>query len=111
MLYRQLGKSSLHISVIGFGCMSLGGNETASTTILHKAIELGVNFFDTADLYQKGLNEEMLGKAFHNKRDQVIIASKAGNQWRSDDSGWDWNPRKEYILAAAEQSLRRLQTD
>jgi len=111
MLYRQLGKSSLNISAVGFGCMSLGENEKANTTILHKAIELGTNFFDTADLYQKGMNEEMLGKAFHNKRDQVIIASKAGNQWRSDDSGWNWNPRKDYILAAAEQSLRRLQTD
>src|ERR1044072_336300 len=109
MLYRQLGKSSLQVSAISFGCMSLEENNTGNTTLLHKAIDLGINLFDTADLYQQGMNEEMLGKALKGKRDQVIIASKVGNQWRSDGSGWDWNPRRDYILSAVERSLKRLQ--
>ncbi len=79
--------------------------------MLHQAQEAGFNFFDTADLYEKGRNEETVGKAFKGKRDQVIIATKVGNQWRPDGSGWDWNPTKAYLLEAVEQSLRRLQTD
>ena len=111
MNYRQLGKSSLQISEIGFGCMSLKGNEKENIKIIHKAIELGVNFFDTADLYEKGVNEAMVGKALQGKRDKVILAPKVGNQWRADGSGWDWNPRTEYILQTVEGSLKRLQTD
>jgi aryl-alcohol dehydrogenase-like predicted oxidoreductase len=111
MITRKLGRSSLEISEVGFGCMSLGDNETENIFLLHKALELGINFFDTADLYQHGKNEEFLGKAFKGKREKVIIATKAGNQWRTDGSGWDWNPRKEYILSCAENSLKRLQTD
>jgi aryl-alcohol dehydrogenase-like predicted oxidoreductase len=57
------------------------------------------------------MNEEKLGKALKSFRNKVIIASKVGNQWRPDGTGWDWNPRKEYILAAVEKSLTRLQTD
>jgi aryl-alcohol dehydrogenase-like predicted oxidoreductase len=111
MQYRQLGKSSLQVSMIGFGCMSLEENGSTNTQLLHKAIELGTNFFDTADLYQKGINEEMIGLALKEKRNDVIIAGKVGNQWRSDGSGWDWNPRKEYILSSIDKSLQRLQTD
>ena len=91
--------------------MSLSGTDEENATILHRAIDLGINFFDTADLYNKGMNEISVGKAFKGKRDKVILATKAGNQWRPDGTGWDWNPRKDYILAAAEQSLKRLQTD
>jgi aryl-alcohol dehydrogenase-like predicted oxidoreductase len=111
MISRKLGKSSLEISEVGFGCMSLGDNEADNISLLHKAIEMRINFFDTADLYQHGKNEEFLGKAIKGKRDKVIIATKAGNQWRADGSGWDWNPGKAYILSCAENSLRRLQTD
>jgi len=112
MQYQQLGTSDLHISRIGFGCMSLSANnETESLEIIHRALELGINYFDTADLYDKGLNEMLVGKGFRSKRQKVILASKVGNQWRADGSGWDWNPRKDYILKAAEESLRRLQTD
>ncbi|MFI5195282.1 MAG: aldo/keto reductase, partial [Chitinophagales bacterium] len=111
MEYRLLGKSALNISRIGFGCMSLDPADPVSELILQEALDLGINYFDTADLYQKGLNEEMVGRAFRGMRDKVIIASKAGNQWRPDGSGWDWNPSKKYILQMAENSLRRLQTD
>jgi aryl-alcohol dehydrogenase-like predicted oxidoreductase len=111
MIRRKLGKSGLEISEVSFGCMSLGENEPENIFLLHKALELGINYFDTADLYQHGKNEETLGKAFKGKRDKVIIATKAGNQWRADGSGWDWNPGKDYILSCAENSLKRLQTD
>jgi aryl-alcohol dehydrogenase-like predicted oxidoreductase len=111
MKYQILGKSSLNISKIGFGCMSLKPDQKDFNQIIDAAIDLGINYFDTADLYDKGMNETLLGKAFKGKRDQVIIATKAGNQWRADGSGWDWNPRKDYILKCADESLKRLQTD
>jgi len=111
MEYVQLGKSGMRISRIAFGCMSLGDDYSAAENILHRAVELGINFFDTADLYAKGLNETMVGKALKPYRQNVYIASKVGNQWRADGSGWDWNPRKDYILEQVEGSLKRLQVD
>jgi aryl-alcohol dehydrogenase-like predicted oxidoreductase len=96
MDYQQLGGSSLMISRIGLGCMSLDpAKEEASIRIIHQAIELGINYFDTADLYHQGLNESLAGKALQSKRKETILATKVGNQWRADGSGWDWNPRKE----------------
>ena len=80
-------------------------------TLLLRALEGGINYFDTADMYLKGLSETILGRTFRGKRNQVILATKVGNQWRSDGSGWDWNPSKKYILESVEQSLNRLQTD
>lgn len=111
MEYRKLGSSDLSVSCIGFGCMSLKGNNAENEKILHQALESGINYFDTADLYDKGMNEISIGKAFKGKRDKVLFATKAGNQWRKDGSGWDWNPNKDYILSCAEESLKRLQTD
>lgn len=111
MQYKKLGKSDLYISRIGFGCMSLHPEQEDFADMIDLAFDNGINYFDTADLYDKGGNELMLGKIFKGRRDKVVIGSKAGNQWRADGSGWDWNPRKEYILKSAEGSLRRLQTD
>ena len=112
MEYKKLGYSDLQISRIGFGCMSLSPDkEEESIQMIHRAIELGINYFDTADLYNNGMNETLLGKALKTKRNKVIIATKVGNQLRADGSGWDWNPSKEYIIKAVEDSLDRLQTD
>jgi aryl-alcohol dehydrogenase-like predicted oxidoreductase len=111
MEYTFLGKSDLRIGRIALGCMSLGDDQAQIKKILHRAIEDGINFFDTADLYDKGKNEERIGAALKEKRKDVIIASKVGNQWRADGSGWDWNPSKKYILQCVEGSLQRLQTD
>lgn len=111
MQYHLLGKSELRASVIGFGCMSLKQGQPENNRLLHRAVELGINFFDTADLYDKGANEELLGAALKTERKNILIATKAGNQWRKDGSGWDWNARKEYILSAIDKSLQRLQTD
>ena len=109
MEYKKLGNSELSISRIGLGCMSL--EEESAAAVLAKAVERGINFFDTADLYEKGRNEEWVGQALKPFRRKIIIATKVGNQWRPDGTGWDWNPRKRYILSAVEKSLQRLQTD
>ena len=111
MELRKLGRSDLEVSRIGFGCMSLKPGVDGQEALLREAVELGINFFDTADLYDKGANETLVGRALKPVREKVIIATKVGNQWRPDGSGWDWNPRKEYILKAVNDSLRRLQTD
>jgi len=111
MIYHQLGASTLQISKIGFGCMSLAGSDEENAVVLHHAIDLGINFFDTADLYNKGMNEVSLGKALKSKRNKIILATKVGNQWRTDGNGWDWNPHKKYILSSVDESLKRLQTD
>jgi aryl-alcohol dehydrogenase-like predicted oxidoreductase len=111
MRYQLIGRSTLNVSRIGFGCMSLQPDQKDFQQLIDTAIDNGINYFDTADLYDKGLNEIHIGNALKAKRNQIIIASKVGNQWRSDGSGWDWNPRKEYILTTVEQSLQRLQTD
>ena len=111
MKQRLIGRSELKVSVIGFGCMSLGKDHSQNQRIIHRAFDLGVNFFDTADLYDQGFNEESVGRSLKEIRQQVVLASKVGNQWRADGSGWDWNPRKSYIKKAVHQSLRRLQTD
>ncbi|MDQ3289799.1 MAG: aldo/keto reductase, partial [Bacteroidota bacterium] len=112
MQYKVLGKSDLQVSTISFGCMSLSPNNPAeSIRLLKEAFANGITYFDTADLYDKGENEKIVGQAFRENRQQVIIATKVGNQWRPDGSGWDWNPRKDYILKAVEGSLQRLHTD
>lgn len=110
MQYATIGSSALKVSRIGYGCMSLK-QEADAHTLLQKAVAMGINYFDTADLYDKGANEEWVGAALKPKRQQVIIASKVGNIWRPDGSGWDWNPSKQHILKTVEESLKRLQTD
>lgn len=112
MKYRKLGDSQLKVSEIGFGCMSLSSNnEKEALKIIETAIERGVNFFDTADLYEYGLNEQLVGKALKNKRKDVIIATKVGNRWKEDKSGWYWDPSPNYLKEAIYKSLERLGTD
>lgn len=104
-------KASFSPTEIALGCMSLPEDEKSALSIIHAAIDHGIRLLDTADLYQKGHNESLVGKAIRDRREEVMIATKVGNQWREDGSGWDWNPKKEYILKAVDQSLRRLQLD
>ncbi|AMP97491.1 Aldo/keto reductase [Pedobacter cryoconitis] len=111
MQYSKLGRSSLEVSKIGFGCMSLTGGTSENQLIIDQALDLGINYFDTADLYEHGENETKIGALLKSRRDQVILATKVGNQHRADGNGWDWNPSKKYILSAVEDSLKRLQTD
>lgn len=111
MKYSKLGKSALEVSKIGFGCMSLKSGDAHSSVIVGQALDLGINYFDTADLYENGGNEILMGKLIKEKRKDLVLATKVGNQMRADGSGWDWNPGKAYILNAVEGSLKRLQTD
>lgn len=111
MRYNKLHKAGFEVSEISFGCMSLKSDGADNDTIIHKAIDGGINLFDTADLYEKGENERLLGKAIKAKRKDVFIATKVGNRWKEDGSGWEWCPQKDYLLKAVDESLKRLQTD
>ncbi|WP_246162535.1 aldo/keto reductase [Sphingobacterium phlebotomi] len=108
----KLGHSELEIAPIGIGTMSLKGGATKQNTeVLQRAFELGINYFDTADLYERGMNEDMIGQVLAPIRDKVVLATKVGNQWRSDGSTWDWKASKSYIVKAVDASLARLNTD
>ncbi|WP_026689391.1 aldo/keto reductase [Alteribacter aurantiacus] len=111
MKKNRIGSSDLHATEIGFGCMSLSNNQLENEKIIHEAIDRGVNYFDTADLYEFGANEESVGKALKGKRQDVILASKGGNEWGTGIDGWRWNPSKEHLKNAVKDSLKRLQTD
>ncbi|MGD6804062.1 aldo/keto reductase [Rossellomorea aquimaris] len=108
---RQLGNSELYVSKMGLGCMSLGENPDKAQHIIEAALEAGINYFDTADLYDFGENEKIVGKALQSAREDVIIATKAGNRWNDAKDNWHWDPSKEYIKEAAKNSLKRLGTD
>ncbi|OBZ18227.1 oxidoreductase [Bacillus sp. FJAT-27264] len=107
----RLGTSELYISEIGLGCMSLGTEEDKGIYLIHEALEKGINFLDTADLYDAGRNEEIVGQALRHRRGEVVIATKVGNRRKPGQEGWDWDPSKAYIKSAVKDSLRRLQTD
>lgn len=111
MQKNKLGKSDLYVSEIGFGTMSLPQDEKTAINILHKAVDSGINFFDTADLYEFGRIETTVGKAFKGRRDDVILATKAGNHWEPGREEWYWDPSKDYIKSALKDSLKRLGTD
>jgi len=111
MKMNRLGKSQLMVGEIGLGWMTLGTDEQKAVSIIHRALDRGVNFLDTADLYDAGRNEELVGKAIKGRRDKVIVATKVGNRRIPGKEGWVWDPSKEYILSAVKESLKRLGTD
>lgn len=111
MKKNRLGTSDLIVGEIGLGCMSLGTDESKVIPLLHEALDLGINFLDTADIYDNGHNEELIGKAIKGRRSDVIIASKVGNTRVEGQDGLVWNPSKAHIMEAIKESLRRLQTD
>ncbi len=108
-----LGNSTLNVNRIGLGCMGMSEfygsfNEDESINTLHKAIDLGVNFFDTADMYGSGANELLLGKAFKGKWDSVVLATKFGVMRGANGEWLGLNGQPEYIAKACEQSLTNL---
>ena len=112
MEYRTLGKSSLSVSAIGLGCMSLSGvygkaDDAESVGLIHHALDVGVNFFDSSDVYGWGHNEELLGRALRGRHDRAIIATKFGN-FRNPDGTGGVSGRPEYVAQACDASLRRL---
>ncbi|KHE92505.1 MAG: aldo/keto reductase [Candidatus Scalindua rubra] len=119
MEYRQLGKSDLSVSVIGFGAWGIGGEpfwntegEEHSIRSIKKAIDLGINFYDTAPVYGFGYSEELLGRALQSKRKDVIIATKCGLVWKKEDlKAIRKRATRESILEEIDLSLKRLRTD
>ncbi|KKX49967.1 MULTISPECIES: aldo/keto reductase [Sphingobacterium] len=112
MQYNKLGKSAIEVSSIGLGCMSLKGSKhKQGVEIIRKAFDSGINFFDTADLYEKGFNEMLVGEAVQDFRKRIVLSTKVGNSWRADGNGWDWKASKSYIVKTVESSLSRLKTD
>ena len=112
MQQRTLGKSSLSVSAIGLGCMSMSnvygkGDDAESIAVVHRALDLGVNFLDSSDMYGWGQNEELLGKALRGRRDRVVLATKFGNL-RKPDGTAGVNGRPEYVPQACDASLKRL---
>lgn len=126
MLTRQLGRSGIEVSAMGLGCWAIGGpfwrdgrpvgwgrvDDHESVRAIHRALDLGVTFFDTADVYGCGHSERILGQALAGRRDQVVIATKFSNLFEEKTrqvTGYDASP--EHIRRACESSLRRLNTD
>ncbi|MBN6888340.1 aryl-alcohol dehydrogenase-like predicted oxidoreductase [Cytobacillus horneckiae] len=108
MKKRQLGTSGIYVSELGLGCMSLGTDEEKAQSIIETALNEGINYFDTADLYDYGVNEKIVGKALKRVREEVVIATKVGNRWNEQKDGWSWDPSKAYIKEAVKNSLNRL---
>ena len=116
MQTRELGRSGLFVSALGLGCMGMSdfygeGAEAESIATIHRAIELGVTFLDTADIYGLGSNEELVGKAIKDRRSEVMLATKFGNVRAADGSFVGVNGRPDYVRSACEASLRRLQVE
>ncbi|MFO1443608.1 aldo/keto reductase [Bacillus sp. Bva_UNVM-123] len=111
MKKRKLGNSDLYVSELGLGCMSLGTDPIKAHEIIEEAIRVGINFFDTADLYDYGENEMLVGQALKRYREQLIIATKGGNRWNEQKNGWRWDPSKKYLKEAVKDSLKRLGVD
>ena len=113
MQYRRLGRSSLVVSALGLGCMGMSqsygaADEPESMATIHHAIDRGITFFDTADVYGLGGNEELVGRALAKRRHEAIIATKFGNVRTPDGRYVGVNGRPEYVQSACEGSLRRL---
>ncbi|WP_026906617.1 aldo/keto reductase [Paucisalibacillus globulus] len=111
MKKNRIGKSDIEISALTLGCMSLGTDKEKGKKIIDFALDIGINHLDTADLYDFGLNEEIIGEVIKGKRDKVILTTKVGNHFNKEKKNWFWDPSKAYIKSEVIESLRRLQTD
>lgn len=115
MEYRTLGRTGLRVSDIGFGAMTIGGeifgatDDSESLRALNRALDLGMNFIDTADAYGRGHSEELIAQLLKTRRQEVVLATKGGNQFTVRQGLRNFDP--DYITSALEHSLKRLQIE
>lgn len=113
---RKLGEQGLEVSALGLGCMGMSEfygtiDEDEAIATIHRALDLGVNFLDTADMYGPFTNEKLVGKAIKDRRDEVVLATKFGNERSEDGKFLGVNGKPEYVRKCCEDSLRRLGVD
>src|SRR5688572_9080054 len=116
MEQRSLGQSGLGVSAVGLGLMSMSGvygkpDDSESIAVIHRALDLGVNFLDSSDMYGWGQNEELLGRALKGKRAQAFVTTKFGQVKNPSGGGNLVNGRPEYVQGACDASLTRLGID
>ncbi len=113
---RNLGRSGLSVSAVGLGCMGMSefygdADEAESIEVIHRAIDLGVTFLDTADMYGVGRNEELVGRAIADRREKVVLATKFGNVRGPNGERLGISGKPDYVRSACEASLKRLKVD
>jgi aryl-alcohol dehydrogenase-like predicted oxidoreductase len=116
MQQRVLGRNGLRVSAMGLGCMGMSefygaSNESEAIATIHRALDLGVNFLDTADMYGPFTNEKLVGKAINDRRDQVVLATKFGNMRGEDGAFLGVNGAPDYVRKSCDASLQRLGVD
>ncbi|MEJ8776852.1 aldo/keto reductase [Pseudogracilibacillus sp. ICA-222130] len=111
MKKQRLGQSDIYITPLTLGGMSLGKDKQKASDMIDEALYHGINHIDTADLYDFGENEHIIGETIKKKRHDIILTSKVGNHFNKEKKEWFWDPSPTYIHQAIDASLKRLQTD